>query len=96
MNIILRNLFQLFLAMSFIGTIAAPLTAHADGRTLFIGSAVENADGTATFPLYKGTSQGKDVWYMLLDSSDGKTAEAYRINRAQKLNNARGTTAYKK
>jgi hypothetical protein len=33
---------------------------------------------------------------MLLDSSDGKTADAYRINRSQKLNNARGTSAVQK
>lgn len=73
---------------------AAPVAAG--DRELFIRSAVENADGTATFPLYRGVSGGNDVWYILLDSSDGNTADRYGINRSQKLNNARGTGAVQK
>jgi hypothetical protein len=96
MNCILKNLFRFSLATCFIGAASVPITSLAGDRTLFIGSAVENADGTATFPLYRGTSHGKDVWYILLDSSDGKTADTYRINRSQKLNNTRGTTAVQK
>ena len=72
----------------------SPLPAMADGgRTLFIKSAVENPDDTATFPLHKGTSRGRTVYYILLDSSDGNDASALGINRSDKLNNARGTTA---
>jgi hypothetical protein len=45
--------------------------ADGGGRTLFVKSAVEHPDGTATLPLYRGTSQGRTVWYVLLDSSNG-------------------------
>src|SRR5581483_11839879 len=46
-----------------------------------------------TLPLYRGTSRGKTVWYVVLDSSEGKDADAKGANTAQKLQNARGTTA---
>ena len=39
------------------------------------------ADGTATLPLYRGTSQGSAVWYVVLDSSDG--ADADHVLRTQ-------------
>ena len=84
----------------FITTVAALAvlvpagTAAADGGSkLFIGSAVEHPDGTATFPLHRGTSQGRTVYYLLLDSSDGNRASALGINRSQKLANAAGTGA---
>jgi hypothetical protein len=73
-----------------------PLPVQAGGRTLFVNSAVENADGTATLPLYRGTSQGRTVWYVLLDSSDGNDASRLGINRADKLVNARGSAAVQK
>src|SRR5882672_3362273 len=85
-------------AVLFAGTLLfVPAAAMADGgRTLFIKSAVENPDDTATFPLHKGTSRGRTVYYILLDSSDGKDADALGLNRADKLRNARGTTAVQK
>jgi hypothetical protein len=49
------------------------------GHTLFITSAVENASGTVTLPLYTGTSQGQTVYYVLTDSSDGNFAQQYGI-----------------
>jgi hypothetical protein len=76
---------------------AAPGVTWADGsRTLFVKSAVENADGTATLPLYRGTSQGRTVWYVILDSSDGADADRLGVNRASKLVNARGSAAVQK
>jgi hypothetical protein len=66
------------------------------GHTLFIQSAVENANGTVSFPLYKGTSHGQAVYYVLTDASDGNFAQQYRINRAQKLANAANTAAVQK
>jgi len=66
------------------------------GRTLFVQSAHEHADGTVTLPLYRGTSRGRTVWYILLDSSSGDDAQARGINRSQKLTNARGSTAVQK
>jgi hypothetical protein len=76
-----------------------PTLALADGAgkaTLFIPSAVEQPDGTATFPLYRGTSQGRTVWYIVLVSSDGNDAQARGVSGAQKLANARGTAAVQK
>jgi hypothetical protein len=75
----------------------APLSAYADGgRRLFVRSAIENNDGTVTLPLYRGTSKGQTVWYVLLDSSDGGDADSLGINRASKLALARGTSAVQK
>lgn len=74
------------------GTNAAP----AGDRTLFVKSAVENANGTATLPLYRGTSQGRTVWYILLDSSDGADADRLGVNRSQKLSRAANTAAVQK
>src|ERR1041384_7479023 len=48
--------------------------ALADGRELFITSAIEHDDDTATFPLQRGTRAGQDVWYIVLDASDGNEA----------------------
>ena len=75
----------------------APLGARADsGRRLFIGSALEHPDSTATLPLYRGTSQGAIVWYLILDSSDGNEADRLGVNRSSKLAHAGGTPAVMK
>lgn len=74
-------------------TLLAATAASADGGTLFVQSAVEHQDGTVTLPLYRGTSQGRAVWYIVLDSSDGADAQAKGINRSSKLANAHGSTA---
>jgi hypothetical protein len=71
-------------------------TSHADERRLFITSAIEHGDDTVTLPLYRGTSGGRIVWYVLLDASSDEYADAFGINRAQKLENARGTLAVQK
>ena len=67
--------------------------ASAEERTLFITSATEHADDTATFPVYRGRSGGREVWFIVLDSSDGDEAKRLRVNQSQKLANARGTPA---
>jgi hypothetical protein len=87
-----------WIVLTLTAALAVPVAATAastsdGGRTLFIRSAVEHAGDTATFPLYRGTSQGKTVWYIVLDSSDGNDASAKGVNTSQKLANARGTTA---
>jgi hypothetical protein len=71
-------------------------TAEVRQRTLFVTSAVEHPDGTVTLPLHRGTSRGRTVWYVLLDSSRGDDASAKGINRSQKLANARGSGAVQK
>jgi hypothetical protein len=73
--------------------LAATAAAADGGGTLFVQSAVENPDGTVTLPLYRGTSQGRTVWYVVLDSSDGADAQVKGINRSQKLANALGSAA---
>lgn len=79
------------LALS-VALFAAGALAHE--RTLFIESAVEHADDTATLPLYRGrTLDGRDVAYIVLDTSDGKTAARLKVNVSNKLANARGSRA---
>ena len=56
---------------------------------LFLASAVEHPDGTVTLPLHRGTSRGRTVWYVVLDSSSGDDAQAKGVNHSQKLANAR-------
>jgi hypothetical protein len=75
---------------------AGPTMAQADGPTRFITSAVENPDGTATFPLHRGTSHGQNVFYVILDASDGNVAQTLGVNTAPKLANAQGTAAVQK
>ena len=88
--------------VAFLGALVAPAAAMAASgpgsgdRTLFIESAVEHGGDTATFPLHRGMSQGQTVWYIVLDSSNGNDAAAKGVNTAQKLANARGTTAVQK
>jgi hypothetical protein len=67
--------------------------AVSGSRTLFVASAVEHADFTVTLPLHRGTSRGRTVYYVLLDSSSGEDAQAQGINGSQKLANARDSGA---
>jgi len=69
---------------------------RASDGTLFIRSAVEHPDDTATFPLYRGTSRGRTVWFIVLDASTSDAADRFGVNRSQKLANARGTLAVQK
>lgn len=70
--------------------------AGSGGARLFVTSGHENADGTVTLPLYRGTSKGRTVWYILLDASTGDAAKRWGINESQKLAHLRGTTAAQK
>src|SRR5215467_3278784 len=62
----------------------------------FITSAVEHPDGTVTFPLHKGISNGQPVYYVLTDASDGSVAAAMGLNTSQKLANAANTGGVEK
>src|SRR5258706_9034922 len=93
----MKNFVQLVaLAVALTVPAAAMADSGSGNRTLFIKSAVEHPDNTATFPLYRGTSQGRTVFYILLDSSNDDDARALGINVSEKLANARGTTAVQK
>lgn len=62
------------------------------GHFRFITSGCENATSTiAQFPLQKGTSGGKTVWYVVTDSSNKADALTRHVNFAPKLANAIGT-----
>ena len=76
-------------------TVVSAPAAHASGsgRKVFLSSAVEHADDTVTLPLYRGLSQGRPVWYVVLDASTSDAATKFGANRSNKLANARGTTA---
>lgn len=78
------------------GLIGAAVPAAANDRTLFITSATERADDTVVLPLYRGVRAGENVWYIVLDSSDGNEAQRLGVNRSQKLANLRGTPAVQK
>src|SRR5919202_5161769 len=91
------------LASAAIGSVMAAALAFAPAAladsgstTQFIGSAVVNADHTVTLPLLRGTSGGRTVWYVVLDASTSNAADQYGANRANKLANARGTSAVQK
>jgi len=84
-----RTLLSLAAALA----LAAPAARADGGHTLFVRSAVENSDGTVTLPLHVGTSRGRTVFYVVLDSSSGDDAAAKRVNESQKLANARGSRA---
>ena len=88
-----RSIISSMLALAASTAVSLPGSALADGRQLFLRNAIENSNGTVTLPLYRGTSQGREVWFMLLDSSSGSDADRFGINRADKLANARGTQA---
>jgi hypothetical protein len=77
--------------------LAAPAGAMADGGgKLFIPSAHENGDNTVTLPLHRGTSGGRDVWFLVLDASTSEAAKAWGANRSNKVENAGGTAAVQK
>src|SRR6478672_11529854 len=77
--------------VAVMGALIGASSASASGdRTQFIRSAVEHGDGTATFPLLRGTSRGRTVWFIVLDASTSNAADRYGANRAPQLANARG------
>jgi len=70
---------------------------NSGGHTLFVQSAVENADfSQVVLPLFKGTSRGRVVWYVVTESSDPSDAAARKVNSSPKLANAKGTKAVQK
>lgn len=66
--------------------------ASAEART-FASSFVEPGNGAVSLPLLRGESQGRDVWFVVLDASTGDAAARYGVNRADKLVNARNSVA---
>jgi len=70
----MRRSFIFLLAALSALALAASAAAHGGGGASseqFMTSAIEHPDGTATFPLHRGTSQGRTVYYLVLDASNG-------------------------
>src|SRR5262252_9307794 len=73
---------------------AAADTPHDTTHLLFVTSARENPQRTeVTYPLHKGTSHGKDVYYVITDTSDRGMSAVLGVNYAPKIANAKGTAA---
>jgi hypothetical protein len=92
----LSKTFKSSLAACLTFTALGAATHAVAGTELFVESARQNADGTVTLPMYRGTSGGQTVWFVILDTSDGKDAARLRVNQASKLTNAKGTAAVQK
>jgi len=92
----LKNL-AIVTALATASAITSPQLLLADGgHTLFIQSAVQHPNGTATLPLHRGTSQGQTVYYVMTDSSDGNFSQQFGLNTSQKLANAAGSSGVQK
>src|SRR3954453_2565427 len=71
-----------------------PSTASAKSGRTFLSSVHVNADHTATFPLRHGvTTDGRDLWFVIIDASNSDAAAKFGVNVSQKLQNVTGTTA---
>lgn len=98
----------LAIAFAVAGLMAAMLIAilaiPASGQVAAAGSAdvlpsaikVDRAAGTATLPLFRGTHDGRTVWYVVTESSNKDDAQRRGVNHAEKLTNALGTRAVQK
>lgn len=76
--------FLFVLAAAFV--VITPGFARAEGSgTLFVKSATENPDGTVTLPLFRGTSHGQAVYFVIIDTSDGNLSRSLGVNTAAKL-----------
>lgn len=76
--------------------VAADSGRSGAGHFRYNTSACENGtlDVTAfTLPIHKGTSSGKTVWYVIMDTSDRATSTRLGVNFAPKLANAKNTKA---
>jgi len=78
------------------GLAPRPLRAQVPSpvHDVFIRGAVENADFTqVTLPVYRGTSHGETVYYVVTESDNLVDARARGVNVARKLAFAHGTAA---
>jgi hypothetical protein len=80
-------------AALLVGVAPAPNVSAKSSRT-FLSSVHVNADHTATFPLHHGvTTDGRDLWFVIIDASNSKAAAKYGVNKSNKLQNVAGTSA---
>lgn len=75
------------------GMVVAPAAAHAQ-KTFMTSVTVNVPANNATFPLRRGvTTDGRIVWYIILDTSSGDQAKTLGVNKSNKLENARNSAA---
>ena len=80
-------------AVALIG-LAPSSSASAKSARTFLSSVHVNADHTATFPLRHGvTTDGRDLWFVIIDASTSNGAARFGVNQSNKLQNVRGTSA---
>ena len=92
-SLLSRNSLSAVCVVLAVSAVPAGFARADDEPTLFVESAVEHPDNTVTLPLYLGVSDGRPVWFVILDASDGKDAARLGVNQASKLANARDTGA---
>jgi len=69
-----------------IAALAAALIMVARAQiTIASAIAVDTAAHTVTLPLFKGTEEGKTVWYILTDASDAAVAKRFGLNFSPNL-----------
>lgn len=78
------------------GGLAGAATTTSSGDVLPSAIKLDRAAGTVTLPLFKGTHDGRTVWYVVTESSNKNDAERRGVNHAAKLTNALGTRAVQK
>ena len=83
-------------AVALLGLAPSPSVSAKSSRT-FLSSVHLNADHTATFPLRHGvTTDGRDLWFVIIDASNSDGAARFGVNQSNKLQNVRGTSAVMK
>ncbi|HEX3089461.1 MAG TPA: hypothetical protein VHQ23_12460 [Ilumatobacteraceae bacterium] len=90
-----RNRLLIFAAAAtLVLGIAPAANVSAKSARTFLASVHVNADHTATFPLRHGvTTDGRDLWFVVIDASNSNAAATFGVNTSNKLQNVAGTTA---
>ena len=78
------------------GPASGQVAPTSSGNVLPSAIKVDRAAGTVTLPLFRGTHDGRAVWYVVTESSNKDDAERRGVNHAPKLTNALGTRAVQK
>ncbi len=82
-----RNLSIIFTAALAAAAVAPAYAAQIPHSQFTISSAiaVDSTNHTAILPLYRGSEEGKTVWYIITDASDAAVAKHFGVNYAPSL-----------
>lgn len=92
-HLIRKTRLTLLAALSGVTALTLPAMAQSPADTRFMTSATENLEGHVTLPIFRGTSGGQTVYYIITEASDATLASQLGVNFAPALANARNTTA---